>query len=156
MKAANLVAEAVRQMSEGEDFFNADDLTRDISPESACKVPTGSPYSIGTQVAHALVWQDVWLAKIKGDPAIEVTDEMDFPVVDCADWPELRGRFIAETEMAEALATSEDLTRPIGNTTVGELLLQIAIHNSYHIGQIALLRQLSGLGMPVYDSPSHE
>lgn len=150
MKTANHVSEAMRQVSEGEDFFNSDDLTRDLSPELACKLPTGAPYSIGTQVAHALVWQDVWLAKIQGNPAIEVTDDKDFPIVDCADWPEIRGRFVAGTEVAEALANSEDLARVIGTRTVGEYLLKIAIHNAYHIGQIALLRQVGGMGMPVY------
>lgn len=150
MKAANHVAEAMRQVSEGEDFFNADDLTRDISPEEACKIPAGSSYSIGTQVAHALVWMDTWLLRIKGETPPEVTDAMDFPVVECVDWPEIRAKFVTETEVAEALASSEDLARVVGQRTVGEYLLKIAIHNAYHLGQIALLRQVGGLGMPVY------
>lgn len=150
MKSPNHVAEAMRQISEGDDFMSADDLTRDLTPDQACRVATGTPYSIATQVAHALLWQDHWLALIQGNLGDKVDESEDFPTVDCDQWPELRGRFVAGVELAEAVAGSDELGKVVGERTVGQLLLKIAVHNAYHLGQIALLRQVSGYGMPVY------
>jgi uncharacterized damage-inducible protein DinB len=152
MAMSNPVAEAMRQMGRGEDFWPADDLTRDLSPEQATKIPEGCPYSIATQVGHMLCWQDRWIDQIQGQPVKDsVSDEEDFPVVKPEEWMDLRARLVTGIEMASGLATGLETDRTVGTRSVSETLLKVAIHNAYHIGQIALLRQIAGFGMPVYD-----
>jgi len=150
MANLNAVAEAMRQVANGEDFWSADTLTRDLSPESACKIPDGCPYSIATQVAHMLVWQDHWLDQIQGQPVKDVSDAEDFPSPALEDWTNLRGRLVAGIDLASSISAGIDVDRSTGQRTVGDTLLKIAIHNAYHIGQIALIRQVGGMGMPTY------
>ncbi len=138
-----VLREAIRQFAEGEDFWSMADITGDLTPEQACQVIPGAPYSIATNLAHALFWQDRWLRRLNG---IEVpkgySDEEDFPPVSEAEWHGVRDRFLAGVDEARKLSEGEpDAKR-------AKWLLQIVLHGSYHAGQISLLRHVGGFCYP--------
>jgi uncharacterized damage-inducible protein DinB len=138
--------EAIRQMLTGRDFVPPRTMLIDLTAEQATAIPPGTPYSIATQVAHALFWQDRWLGRIAEQPLERKKGKnADWPVVSSEQWENVRDRFLDGLKQTKKLAEG-DLTKPLWNdNTVDEVLLQIVVHNCYHLGQIALLRQLLGL-----------
>jgi hypothetical protein len=56
--------------------------------------------------------------------------------------------FRADRTLLEKRAREEDLLGKIGRTTRLQMLHAIASHNSYHIGQVVVLRQLLGKWPP--------
>jgi uncharacterized damage-inducible protein DinB len=138
--------EAVRQLLTGRDFVPPRTMLMDLTPEQAVAVPLGTPYSIATQVAHALFWQDRWLGRITEKPLErKVGKNGDWPKVAPEQWKEIRDRFLDGLKQTKKLSEG-DLSKLLWNdNTVDEVLLQIVVHNTYHLGQVALLRQLQGL-----------
>lgn len=143
--------EAVRQCVEGEDFIRLGVMIADLSPSQATTLVEGWPYSIAGLCGHMLFWQKRWLGIIDGI-AVEkkVGKNRDWPEVMADAWDDAR-RELLEGE-ARALDMSRDLALLERRTKTGKtaerFLLQIGIHNTYHVGQIALLRQLMGLWRP--------
>jgi uncharacterized damage-inducible protein DinB len=132
-------SEALRQFIIGVDFWSIRDLTGDLTAEQACARAEGAPYSIATQLGHALFWQERWLAELRGETLNEeYSEEEDFPQISPEDWPRLRSRYLEG--LTEAREGSDNHAQ--------HLISQIAVHGSYHAGQIALLRRLSGFGYP--------
>lgn len=127
----NPVREALRQVIEGHDFNAPRSLLR-ISAERACQRKPNAPYSIAENVAHAVQWQRLWLARIKGERKPEI---VDWPKVDPEQWPEIREEFCAGLE--EAMHLAETAT-----DDQSAALLQIAVHGAYHVGQWNLLKRL--------------
>ena len=60
----------------------------------------------------------------------------------------LRHRFLEGLAALESRADEMDLATPRGPKTVLEMLQLIASHNSYHMGQIALIRRSLGAWPP--------
>jgi hypothetical protein len=125
------VAETLRQIRDGRDFSAPRALLR-ISPKAAVFRLPGWPYSIADNVAHTVFWQDLWLARLRGESASVVMGE-DWPTVSARAWAEVRERFLAGLDEAVAIAEK-------GGNTV--LLARIAHHDAYHVGQWALLKRL--------------
>jgi uncharacterized damage-inducible protein DinB len=72
-----------------------------------------------------------------------------WPAVASGSWPDVRDRFAAGLTRAASLADRRDQTvspaiefGPLGSYTVGDALVHVAQHNSHHLGQVILLRQL--------------
>jgi uncharacterized damage-inducible protein DinB len=141
----------------------------DVSEELAARTLAGYPHSIWQIVAHMNYWMDYDLGKIARDgrpypeKAIESWPENPDPGDDAhfmhEQWQAVTRRFpdlLARVEFLAESNTSE-LARKVkkfgpGQTslesTVHAMLWQIAAHNSYHAGQIALLRRLFGAWPP--------
>jgi uncharacterized damage-inducible protein DinB len=141
---------AYQQFFDGWDFEPPSRIVADISPEQAATIPPGCPNSIGTQVAHMQFWQGLWLERISGAPdRPRWPKNADFPVVGPGDWEEVRSEFVAGLDAAKAVsANTADFSRVVGRFTVEQIVLQIALHNSYHLGQISIYRQLLGTWPP--------
>jgi uncharacterized damage-inducible protein DinB len=141
----------------------------DISAELAARTVAGYPHSIWQIVEHMNYWMDYELARIAGenphypDKAIESWPEHPSPAADtrAADrqWQATTRRFTDLLAQLARLAESDAATleRKIQNagspqspheSTVHAMLWQITAHNSYHAGQIALLRRQSGAWPP--------
>lgn len=142
----------------------------DVSEELAARTLAGYPHSIWQIVAHMNYWMDYDLGKIAGDgrpypdQAIESWPENPDPGNDDPrslhdQWQAVTRRFVDLLARVELLAESdtEELARKIkklgpGQTslesTVHAMLWQIAAHNSYHAGQIVLLRRMFGAWPP--------
>lgn len=139
------VQEAFKEIAEGRDFDTLGDLLNDLSADEATKAPPGCPYSIATQVFHACFWQDRWLKQIQGEHTPAWTsDDSDFLVIPSDDWENLRSKFLGDFGKVLALANqSENFDRPTQfGDTAEVLLIRSALHLSYHLGQIKLLRRM--------------
>jgi uncharacterized damage-inducible protein DinB len=135
-----------------------------LTPDLANSAVPPLPHTIWQLVSHMSFWMRYELERIRGTPA-------PYPKDAGASWPKTRegaaapvwdgevrefGRLLAELE---ALAREEPpaLEREIPPThashkaldaTLRGVLSQTAIHNSYHIGQVAQLRRALGKWPP--------
>ncbi len=136
----------------------------DLSVELAARQLTGFPHSIGQLVFHMNYWMDYELRRIRGErPAYPRHSSESFPLApspaDAQDWDQLRKRLAGLLADFTALAKSspEEMQRQIetvheGDTklagTLDAVLWQMVAHNSYHVGQIAMMRRVLGAWPP--------
>jgi|SRR5580700_3364930 uncharacterized damage-inducible protein DinB len=136
----------------------------DLSPELAARQVDGFPHSIGQLVFHMNYWMDYELRRIRCQrPAYPEHNAESFPSApspaDAQDWDRLKKDFASLLADFAALANSspEELQRQIetvheGDTKVARtleaVLWQMVAHNSYHVGQIALIRRTLGAWPP--------
>ena len=127
---------ALRQVIEGRDFDPPATLLSNISAANAVRVLPGAPYSIATNIAHADIWQCVWLCQLEGKPKFNPFP--DFPIVAKEDWPTVRAAFLENLQRAYAIAAevSDD------DEKLTAKLLKFAVHGSYHLGQVKLLKRM--------------
>jgi uncharacterized damage-inducible protein DinB len=136
----------------------------DLSAELAARRIDGFPHSIGQLVFHMNYWMDYEVHRIRGErPAYPEHSSESFPPApspsDAHDWDRLTKRFAILLGDFTALAKSspEEMQRHIetmhdGDTklagTLEAVLWQMVAHNSYHTGQIALIRRALGAWPP--------
>jgi uncharacterized damage-inducible protein DinB len=143
----------------------------DISAELATRTVPDYPHSIWQIVEHMNYWIDYDLSKIAGenrpypDKAIEgwpthANRDAEGRACDEAEaWRTTTHRFtdllmrlarLAESDSSELKRMVKDVGSPKSprESTVHAMLWQIAAHNSYHAGQIALLRRQFGAWPP--------
>ena len=138
------VAEIIRQIYNKTDFDSPESLLKSVTPAKAVIVPGGAPYSIGTNIAHAEQWQRRWLQQIKGEKAIDIYKDLkDFPVVKESEWSAIKKMFLDGFSEAYALAHAEPFAHKCASDEAAyQKLIKIALHDSYHIGQVALLKRM--------------
>lgn len=116
-----------------------------VREDKRSAVPPGAPYSILTNLAHTVLWQDFWLKKLAGGRRKAGPPEWnhDFRVPDPSEWKPLRGRLLDGLQEARRIAASQpfDHRLPSDEEAVSTLV-QILIHVSYHLGQMNLLRRM--------------
>jgi uncharacterized damage-inducible protein DinB len=135
----------------------------DISAELAGRQVAGFPHSIGQLLFHMNYWMDYEVRRIRGDrPAYPEHSAESFPAwpsVDAAEWDRRRSRLGELLGEFAALAKSSraELDRQIEATHDGDkkiagtleaVLWQMVAHNSYHVGQIAMVRRALGVWPP--------
>lgn len=135
----------------------------DVSAGIAARQVTGFPHSIGQLVFHMNYWMGYELHRIRGQkPKYPEHNAESFPPashLDAKQWDELRKKFSALLAEYAALAQSPraELDREIESMhegdktvagTVEAILWQMVAHNSYHIGQIAMIRRMLGAWPP--------
>ena len=129
-----------------------------IPTELAARKVPGYPHSICQIVGHMNFWMDYERRRIgQEDPPYPAHAAGSWPSdsspANEAEWKQAAARFAALIEELSALAQSDPellnhevkATHPVHNqqsSSVLAVLWQIAVHNSYHIGQIVLLRLL--------------
>src|ERR1700722_13748273 len=136
----------------------------DLSAELAARYLEGFPHSIGQLVFHMNYWMDYELRRIRGDrPAYPKHSSESFPPApspaDAQAGNRVRKTFANLLASFTALAnpSSEEKEREIqtmhdGDKTVAgtleAVLWQMVAHNSYHLGQIAMIRRALGAWPP--------
>jgi len=129
----------------------------ELTAAQARRRPSKRLASVWEELAHIVFWQDLTLEIVRGaHPQPPEHAAGGWPPVPAGRggkkaWDSLRARFLAGVaELAEAGRT-RDLEARVGadaKSTLGELLLMLANHNSYHLGQIVSLRRLIGAWPP--------
>jgi len=136
----------------------------DLSAELAARQVEAFPHSIGQLVFHMNYWMDYELRRIRGErPEYPEHNSESFPPTpspaDARDWDRLRERFSILLAAFAALAnsSSQEMHRQIETVHEGDkkvagsleaVLWQMVAHNSYHVGQIAMLRRTLGAWPP--------
>jgi uncharacterized damage-inducible protein DinB len=136
----------------------------DLPAELAARTSTGFPHSVGQLVFHMNYWMDYELRRIRGErPVYPEHASESWPAspspADAQEWDRLRRQMGVLLGEFAALAQSSpaDLARQIesahgGDTkvagTLEAVLWQMVAHNSYHTGQIAMIRRAIGAWPP--------
>jgi uncharacterized damage-inducible protein DinB len=134
-----------------------------IPLEAAGRRVLAFPHSIFGLVWHMAYWMDYELARVEGrSPAYPEHAEASWPGAsaprDEAEWDKTVARFRSGLEALEALAAlpagaaarEVPLTSKTTNQAdrVGDVVWQTLVHNSYHLGQVVVLRQALGAWPP--------
>ena len=145
---------------------HADPVTcvEDVSAELTSRLVAGFPHSIGQLVFHMNYWMDYELRRIRGErPKYPEHSAESFPAAsvpgDAREWDRLRGQLATLLgEFGElAKASTAELQRKIESVHEGDkklagtleaVLWQMVAHNSYHLGQIAMVRRALGAWPP--------
>lgn len=128
----------------------------DITVELAGKTVEGVPYTIYQLMKHMSYWQDFMLTHIEGGkPQAPTNVQESWPEEAApADETQLQAaieHLLKGVDKAVSIAQTAQLDEPLinfPNETKGGLLRNIASHNSYHLGEIVLLRRLQGAWPP--------
>lgn len=134
----------------------------DIPAALATRTVTGYPHSIWQIVEHMNYWMDYEIRRVAGerpsypDHAIESWPAHPDPAGE-EHWQTTRQRFTEKLARLASLAESDAATleKPVlpdkpslPPSTAGAVLKHITAHNSYHVGQIAMLRRQFGAWPP--------
>jgi len=136
----------------------------DLSADTAARHVEGFPHSIGQLVFHMNYWMNYELCRIRGErPAYPEHASESFPPaaspLDAQEWDRLRKRFAGLLADFIALANSspQEMRRQIETVHAGDtkvagtleaVLWQMVAHNSYHVGQVAMIRRTLGAWPP--------
>jgi uncharacterized damage-inducible protein DinB len=136
----------------------------DLSADLAARQVAGFPHSIGQLVFHMNYWMDYELRRIRGQrPTYPEHNSESFPATpspaDTQEWNHLKKHFASLLADFSQLANSspEEMHRQIESTHAGDtkvagtleaVLWQMVAHNSYHTGQIAMIRRVLGAWPP--------
>lgn len=115
--------------------------------------PSGAPHSIYQLLAHISFWQNwvlQWLGgNDPGSPRHAAGSWLDNPEPGSGEeWKRAVRDFRAGRKQLEEQCHEVDLLGKIGGASRLRMLHTIASHNSYHIGQVVLMRQLLGKWPP--------
>jgi len=136
----------------------------DISAELAARHVAGFPHSIGELVFHMNYWMSYDLRRMRGEhPKYPEHNAESFPSgpspADAAEWDRLRRDFawflaeharLAESPPAELEREIEPMHERHQQLagTLEAVLWQTVAHNSYHLGQVAMIRRALGAWPP--------
>jgi len=136
----------------------------DLSVELAARQVAGFPHSIGQLVFHMNYWMDYELHRIRGEkPSFPKHNSQSFPPApspaDAKDWDGMKRRFASLLADLATLAKSspKELEQQIESVHAGDtkvagtleaILWQMVTHNTYHVGQIAMIRRSLGAWPP--------
>ena len=140
----------------------------DVSAELATRRVDGFPHSISDLVFHMNYWMSYELKRIRGEkPTYPEHNAKSFPSTP-QNWDHLRrdlSWFLSEFARL-AQSPPEELRREIESSpaaleqqssklnSLEAILWQMVAHNSYHVGQIALIRRTLGAWPPKAGSDS--
>jgi len=136
----------------------------DVSAELAARQVAGFPHSIGQLVFHMNYWMNYDLRRVRGErPKYPEHNAESFPPApsprDDEDWNQLRrdfAWFLAEharlagssrAELEREIEATTERHRELAST-LEAVLWQTVSHNSYHVGQIAMIRRMLGVWPP--------
>jgi uncharacterized damage-inducible protein DinB len=138
-------------------YLPPEKLLGGLDVQLAERRPAGAPHSIVAIVAHVAFWQDWFYDRCVGRATpMAQSAAAGWPPVAPGTWPIVREQFLSRlnqlaeiTEEVAAVPLSPAIEfPPLANYTVGDALVHVATHNSHHLGQIVLLRQLLGAWPP--------
>ena len=135
------VGEVFRQIIVGGDIPAPSRVLGGISGAKAAQRLPGFPYSILENLWHAVFWQTIWLDRLEGKATMKFTEDWQSPPA--SEFPKLRARFIANLEKAHKVCTSKSFKHKMKSDEAAiKTLIALAIHDSYHIGQINVMKRV--------------
>jgi uncharacterized damage-inducible protein DinB len=136
------VAEALRQVLEGEDFYGPRPATSRVKQETANLDLPLSPYSIATNAEHTVFWNKIWLARLNDTKRPDM--KKDWRVPEPEEWDRIRKELATTVEEAHKIASSRPFKHKMKSDEAAcKTLLAIAVHTAYHLGQISILKRMA-------------
>ena len=136
----NPISEGLRQVIEGEDYPAPKSVISRVKACDAVCVPPGFMYSLATLVEHTDLWNRAWLARILGEPSVNV--RKDWMIPSERQWPEVRERFLATLDRAYVVASAEPFVHCMETEEMALFRVnRIATHTAYHLGQFVLVKR---------------
>jgi uncharacterized damage-inducible protein DinB len=132
----------------------------DLAFELAKRHVDGFPHSIWQLVFHMNYWMDYELKRIRGErPTYPAHADVSWPSVAAneIEWHKASADFRSLIDELSILSEGPDLDREVEVINrsqeqrvycVCDVLWQTMVHNSYHVGQIAMLRRMLGAWPP--------
>ncbi len=129
----------------------------ELTAAQARRRPSRKLATIWEELAHVVFWQEFILQTVRGgQPQPPATAAGGWPAMPSGRsaveaWEALKGRFVTSLAEIQMIARENDLEGQVGQekkSTLGEQLLMLGTHNSYHFGQIVALRRLIGAWPP--------
>ncbi len=126
------------QIISGEDIPKIGFLLGRLTPDQAALQLEGMPYSILTNLAHADLWQVIWMNRILGLKRPSFREDWRVPPAE--EFLVVRESFLTNLAKARDLAAAWPIDHKMkSGDAVLHTLGSLAIHTSYHIGQIKLM-----------------
>ena len=148
---AATVAEALRQVLEGEDFPPTRQILSRIPASQAGFLPLGSKYSMLTLVEHSAFWHRVWLGRLNGVSAPNFLSDWRIPAE--SEWPGVRAEFLEGLVEAHAIASGVPFVHKMRSDDGAlKTLLQIAVHDAYHVGQFMMIKRMMKGAPQLFDA----
>jgi uncharacterized damage-inducible protein DinB len=151
---AKVVEQAVRNALSGKgSHVEAKLVFEGLAWKDAGARPKGTPYTIFQLLNHIVFWQE-WVVKWLdgGKPPIPEHASGSWPggrgPAGPEEWEQAIKRFGKGLNDLTRRARDSDLLSKGGRKSRLEMLHTIASHNSYHLGQVVLLRQMLGAWPP--------
>lgn len=151
MSEVHRMAKQLQRTFQGRAFHGpaVEEAVAGVSAKTAASRSSGAAHSIWQIVEHITVWQQAVRRWLQGDPR-RPTDEEDWPTIrdtSEAAWQEtLRRAHKANDELRDVVMALDEsrLDEPMmeGMPKVYVALYGIVQHNTYHAGQISLLKKL--------------
>jgi uncharacterized damage-inducible protein DinB len=129
-----------------------------VTVEQAGTVLEGAQHSIYQLVMHMAYWQEIGLARARGMPAPSPEHAAEGWTAQAApqsddEWSEAVEELAAGLWELDAMLDSEDVdldrvVEPDRQRTARDNVLMVLCHNSYHLGEIVMLRRQLGAWPP--------
>lgn len=127
-----------------------------LDADTARKRPSQKAHSIWDILHHIVLWQEKTLEAIRGED-VDWTEahKMEWPsgesLAHDAEWDDLKERFDKGLSIAEELLDTTDLSVILpawSDENAAKAFMVLVQHNSYHLGQIVVLREILGVWPP--------
>jgi DinB superfamily len=129
------------------------DVFAGLTWKAAGSRPRGVPHSAFQLLNHMTYWQD-WVVEWLGGhtPRVPKHAAGGWPGPPApatpGEWQKALGRYRSGLKALERWSRKEDPLAKRGTQTRLEMLQAIASHNSYHVGQVVIMRQMGGTWPP--------
>lgn len=132
------MADMFEQIISGEDISEVSGLLSSLTVAEASVQLPNTPYSIVTLLYHADYWQKIWLNRIEGSPKPKVLKDWLIPAA--TEFDNISESFLNNLHRAHKIAKSWPIEHKMKSESIAlHVLISLAIHDAYHIGQIQLL-----------------
>ena len=138
-----VLVEVFRQITDGWDIPAPEKMLK-VSGNAAKERLPGMPYSLAENLWHTVYWQDLWLDELEGKPRRPLMSvwQGDWQSPPAKDWTALRAQFLAGLRQAKEICGRDPFTHGMESDAEAlETLVRIAVHASYHCGQLNLLKR---------------
>ncbi len=119
----------------------------------AGRIVPDAPYTIFQELNHMIYWLEYFLQWASGPkPVLPDGAKVGWPgpaaPASARDWDDAKGRFLEGFQAMQDRAREGELLAPVEKGVLLLVVQAAALHNSYHAGQIVLLRRMLGAWPP--------